>query len=64
MILHILVKGLIILGGPKVALALNLIIILNMDFCTPSVKMHTTLQKPHVPQPLSFWGTKENIQNI
>jgi len=58
MILHILVKGLIILEGLKATLALFLILILNMDFCTPSVEMHTTLQEPHVQQPLSFLGYK------
>jgi hypothetical protein len=60
MILHILVKGLIVLGGLKVALALLLIITLNMDFCTPSAEMHTTPQKPHVQQALSFLGYKRN----
>ncbi len=64
MILHILVKGLIVLGGPKAALALLLIIILNTDFCTPSIDIHTTPQEPHVQQPLSFLGSKEIIQNI
>jgi hypothetical protein len=60
MILHILVKGLIVLGGLKVALALLLIITLNMDFCTPSAETHTTPQEPHVQQPLSFLGYKRN----
>jgi hypothetical protein len=64
MMLHIFIKGLITLGQLKVALALLLIIILNMDFCTPSVEMHTTPQEPHAQQPLFFWGIKENIQII
>jgi hypothetical protein len=58
MILHILVKRLIVLGGPKAALALLFIIILNMDICIPSVEMHITFQEPHVQQPLFFGGYK------
>jgi hypothetical protein len=47
MILHILVRGLIVVGGPKAALALLFIAILNIDFYTYKVDAHKT-PKPHV----------------
>jgi hypothetical protein len=42
MILHILVKGLIVLKGPKATLALLFIVVLNMDFSTSRVDAYKT----------------------
>ncbi len=63
MILHISVKGLIILGRPKVALALFFIVILNMDFSTSKVDAHNTSKTTCLTTPI-FLGTKESLQNI
>jgi hypothetical protein len=61
MILHIFVRGLIVVGGPKVALALLFILILNMNFYTSKVDAHKT-PKPHVWQ--LVFGTKESFQTF
>jgi hypothetical protein len=55
-ILHILVKGLIVLKGPKTTLALLFIVVLNMDFFTSRVDAY----KQHLQQLLSFLVYKKN----
>jgi hypothetical protein len=42
-IFHILIKGLIILKGPKATFMLLIIVILNMDVCTFIIDDHNTL---------------------
>lgn len=54
MILHILVKRLIIWRGPRVALALLFMVILNMDFCTFKVDTQNTLVTMTSTTPILF----------
>jgi hypothetical protein len=62
-ILHILVRGLIVVGGPKSTLALLFIIILNMDFYTSKVDAHKI---PRITCLTTFFlgGTKESFQTF
>jgi hypothetical protein len=62
MILHILVRGLIVVGGPKATLALLFIIILNMDFYTSKVDAHKTPRTTCLTS--FFWGYKRKLSNI
>jgi len=61
-IFHILVKGLIVVGGPKATLALLFIIILDMDFYTSKVDAHKIPRTTCLAT--FFWGYRRKLSNI
>jgi len=64
MIPNILVKGLIVLAGPKATLALLFIVILNMDFCTSTLDAHNTLRTACSTTPIFFGVEKKAFKTF